>query len=60
MSLKITVYMMSSFFKKFNLNEMVKMLSSKNVTEETKLNPVIFLKEFKTLFTHYAQINTFM
>lgn len=41
----VTVCMKSSFFKKFNLNEMVKMQSSKNVTEETKLNPVMFLKE---------------
>jgi len=37
--------MMSSFFKKLTLNEIVKMLSSKNGTEETKLNPVIFLME---------------
>lgn len=37
--------MISSFFKKLNLNEMVKMLSLNNVTEDTKLNPVILLKE---------------
>lgn len=39
---------------------MVKMLSSKNVSEEIKLNPVIFLKESIDAFHSSWKINTFM